>query len=181
MSHVSDITITHFIDLMAYVISPAAATGLFIAYKDINIRWFLSILFVFHFIYEQTYEISKTWGEMYFLYGMFMNFMIIFLILLRKYIAGYFASGFKTSETNFFKRAYKGYKFKLQEGGIIALSALAIIVMFLTIVESTAYRLWLIDNLYFREHCYPIAQIILNILTALTAIVLALNAKEETK
>jgi hypothetical protein len=180
MIALNEISLTDFIDLMAYVISPAAAIGFFIAYKDVNVRWFLAILFVFHTIYEQTYDISQTWGEMYYVWGMFMNVMVIFLILLRKYIAGYFATGFKTKETNFLKRAYKGYKFRLQEGGIIALSAIAATVCFFVVLESTAYRFWWIDNLYFREYFYEPSQIILNILTAIAAIVLALNANGET-
>lgn len=179
MIGLNEITIAQFIDLMAYIISPAAAIGFLIVKKDVNVKWFLSILFVFHFVYEQTYKISMTWGEMYFLWGMFMNFMVIALILLRKYIAGYFVSGFDTKEAGFFRRAYEGYKFKLQEGGIIALSALAILICFLAILESTAYRFWLIDSLYFRDYIYPTAQISLNILTAFAAIVLAFNANGE--
>lgn len=176
MINLTDISIAQFIEMWTYLISPVAFIGAVIAWRDTNVRFFLLVLAFFHFIYERMYEVSLTWGELYYVWGMAMNMAIIFLILIRKYIAGYFAYGFVSFERNFFKKAYAGYKFKLQEGGIIALSAISALVCIPSIIEGVLYKLWIIDSLPYREYIYSTFMVVLNILTSLAAIGLAMNS-----
>lgn len=173
-----DITFAQLLEALSLIVSPTVAVSMYIARNDNNVCMFLLVLLLVSFADEHLSLIAESWGTWYYAYGAFANLVIITAILARKYIANYFAEGYVTSESNFFKKALKGYAFKLQEGGIIGLCAISILLCLIAIAESWLYIGYVIDNLYFREYVFGTAQAILHILTAFAALVLSLNAKK---
>lgn len=173
------VSINDFLYIISFLVSPVVALAIFIARKDANIRWFLMVLLTAELVDEAMHDTALSWGEMYYIFGMASNALIITLILFRKYTASYFAHGFMSSENNFFKRAYKGYKFKLQEGGIIGLCVISFFICLGFVIEGILYKSWVIDSLPYRDFVYSPVQTILHLLTAVAAITLALNSQQK--
>ncbi len=166
----------------SYAAFPVILAGVFMSWKDHNIRWLLLIMLVVEAIEELTLTTAVSWGHsLYMLWCMFIGVVFIGAVLLRRYIAERLSNTCLISANLFFRRAVRSYEFMGREGFIIGYYALSVMLAFVCLVEGFLYSNWLIDSFPIKNYAYPVIQHFLHALMMLSVIYLAGNAYMENK
>jgi len=163
-----------------YVLFPIILFCLYFSWSDINTRWLFIIMLFIELLDELVLGYSRQWGNLFFVWGMFIDVLFIFLITFRKYVAFSLSICHRSVFKSFFRKAYFRHLFSLQEGALIGVYVMAFIVSFVTLFEGVLYYNWIIDSTPIRSYIFRGAMFILHILTGLAAIALALKTHQNS-
>jgi hypothetical protein len=142
-------------------------------WKDINIRWFLTLGLTVGVIDNYSMQYAIHWTTHYYAWAIFVNLLLIIPVVFRKQIA---RKIFQFTGLSFFYEATK-YKFSQYEAAIVLICFISIIGHGISYVEIFLYKSYIIDVLYFKSFVLSKLQLVLHILSTLVILSLSFKLK----
>ncbi|KZN58713.1 hypothetical protein N473_04570 [Pseudoalteromonas luteoviolacea CPMOR-1] len=160
-------------DAIMYMLVPIYIISLIIAWKSINARYLISVILIVEVFDALTYGFAFSLKNNYYLWAIFVSLLFIVPVLGRRLIALSLSSRFK-----FFEKVHSDYNFTRQEGGLIFLYALAIVVCFMTFIEVSLYASGVITVHPIRDNFFSPVLSVIHTLEAFLVLSIAVKNNE---
>ncbi|MDK1285933.1 hypothetical protein [Pseudoalteromonas umbrosa] len=121
-------------DAIAHMLVPLYIIALIVAWKNINVRYLITVMLVIEALDVLTIDFAFSLGNSFYLWAAFGNLLFLVPVLGRRLIAVNLSSKMKI-----FEKIHSEYNFTKQEGGLIFLFAISSLLCLISFIEASLY------------------------------------------
>jgi len=148
-------------------------TGLFVTWKDINVRYIFFCCIFVSVLSLLTLQWALTKPILFYVWSMSMSALFLVLLLGRRYWA------FKFEKIRFFSVAYEEHRYTPQEITLVIISIICVLSNLITFLEVYLYWIDWIENAYFKLYVRDYLQKFMSILSVLVCFTLVFKTSRK--